>query len=386
MSEPLGIHTKFSSTKGRNSEERCIKYYLQSLSRELLPDERVRICLRHRLPGKETIDVFYNSTLARARYGGLMRCGSVWQCPVCSSAISERRREELQTAFNNTRKRYLRLLVTYTARHRGGDSLSRTLLGLTEAYKLFKGGRHGLFLKSEMGQIGAIRATEITFGNNNGWHPHFHELAVFDWEALGDVTPSELSESLRSHCSARWQVCLEKSGLNGIANIAYNVSGGAHDVDEYVAKFGQLPLDGVWGQSSELTRHQSKRAITNDGKTPFELLSDYGNGDKKAGKLFIEYAIATKGRKQLFWSQGLRSLLGIDEIEDSEACAEEEESDILLASIGIDDWRLILKSNTRAEILNIASIGDVSALWRFIGQLREEVDMSDTSGAVIDEL
>lgn len=386
QSDPLGRYTKFSSQpKNSGENERSLRFYLQSIARKLLPDERIRICLRHRRHDVVNVEILYSEENRRARYSGLMRCGSLWSCPLCSVSISEMRRKELTEAINNNRQKYMRLLITYTARHHTGMPLQPTMIAMTNAYRRYKSGRFGMFLREEMGQIGAIRATEITYGRN-GWHPHFHELAFFDWDKIGrDTKPIELEFAMIQHCAAQWVKCLRTEGLDAIERIAYDVTSGGPKVDEYVAKYGRLPIEIQWGQASELTRQQSKLASM-DGRTPFELLIDYENGCVDAGRLFIEYFHATKGRKQLFWSPGLKEMLGLTEKTDDEALEDTCENDeIILAAIEPDDWRLVIKQDKRAELLNIASLGDISAVWRFIGQLRED-DTGEGGAILIDDL
>ena len=61
----LGILTKFGSTLAQQGLEsmavrRAVKYALQNEAVKLLPTERVRFCLRHRIDGAKGIEVRYN--------------------------------------------------------------------------------------------------------------------------------------------------------------------------------------------------------------------------------------------------------------------------------------------------------------------------------------
>ena len=65
------------------------RYAMQSVAKDLLPNERVKICLRH--VAGDNVEVRKHLKTEKAFYSGLMVCGSVWMCPVCASKISERR-------------------------------------------------------------------------------------------------------------------------------------------------------------------------------------------------------------------------------------------------------------------------------------------------------
>ena len=86
----LGILTKVSSTLEQQGLEgmavrRAVKYSLQNEAVKLLPTERVRFCLRHRIDGLKGVEVRYNENREKAHYSNVQRCGSVWVCPICSA-------------------------------------------------------------------------------------------------------------------------------------------------------------------------------------------------------------------------------------------------------------------------------------------------------------
>jgi hypothetical protein len=94
------------------------------------------------------------------------------------------------------------------------------------------------------------------------------------------------------------------------------------------------------------------------GRSPFDLLRSYLNDrDRQAGALFVEYANAFKGKRQLVWSQGLKDLFSVQEQTDEETAARVDDDAILLGSITIEEWRLIRFFNVRGEILELARHG-----------------------------
>ncbi|SRR5258708_5626399 len=80
-------------------EARLMRWQLQREAQDLLPEERVAFCMR-RIQAS-MVDVLYSPHRQLAHYQGLMRCGSVWVCPICAAKISEHRRSELEQAIAN---------------------------------------------------------------------------------------------------------------------------------------------------------------------------------------------------------------------------------------------------------------------------------------------
>ena len=69
---------------------------------------------------------------------------------------------------------------------------------------------------------------------------------------------------------------------------------------------------------------------------------------------FLEYYLATKGKAQLFWSKGLKKLIGIKEKTDEELAEEITDKAELICWLNIYAWKLVLEQKARAEILTIA--------------------------------
>ena len=118
-------------------------------------------------------------------------------------------------------------------------------------------------------------------------------------------------------------------------------------------------------QSSSNPRASASRTSNRlPGKSPFDLLNDFGNGDCNAGKLFIEFAYCFKGKRQLFWSRGLRQKLGISILDKSD----EEISRNLVTVVDAAHWKLILINHAQWLILEIAKQGK-DAVQRLLKRL-----------------
>lgn len=235
---------------------------------------------------------------------GLVSCKSVWACPVCSARISNVRRDEMNTLLAWSREQgHAVVMLTLTARHNSKTALAPFLDDLKEAARRLRQSRafRGL------GLIGSVAATEVTHGRN-GWHPHLHLLLVVPLAPADALSAVEL---LRDE----WSRSLVKFGRD--CNAAGFQVQAASAAGDYVAKFGageELALGNV-----KLGRGGSR--------SPWQLLSDATAGDKRACALWVEFALAFKGRRQLQWSNGLKLLCGVGEVSDDQAADAEPASE-----------------------------------------------------------
>jgi hypothetical protein len=119
-----------------------------------------------------------------AYYCGLETCGNVWLCPVCSAKIHHRRATELSDALATWgASGHAASLVTITVPLDLDDPLSTLVSAERAAWKRVTAGAGWQRLKRCFGIAGYIMALEFTWGDKNGWHPHYHVLLVheMDW-------------------------------------------------------------------------------------------------------------------------------------------------------------------------------------------------------------
>jgi hypothetical protein len=363
---PLGTIAKLpakalESQAAKAGERRLLRFSLQSAARELLPRERVSKCLRAPIPSAASIDVYRSAEFSTAHYGGLQVCASVWCCPVCSAKITERRRLDLSAGVGFWRSEAggFLLLVTYTLRHNAGDSLAAVLSPLLAAFQKVHEDRWWVNFSAEHRIYGKVRALEVTHGAS-GWHPHLHCLYFIGSGDLPAVNAFELA------LKARWLELLRRQGRDASWQNGVDIRMSDEDIAEYIAKYAKGP---EWTIEHEMTKSPAKIG-KNGGRTAFQLLKDYSEGDEMSGRLFMQYAVNFKGKSQLHWSKGLRSLLRMDVEQSDEELAKSMEKDaLLLASLSRDQWRAILGNDARAELLNVAAAGDIDAFWRFVDSL-----------------
>lgn len=347
----LGILTKSWSTPDfidlrSNALRRAESYALQNEAVRLLPDERVRFCLRHRIKSDECVTVRYNERTSKAHYSNVQRCGSVWLCPVCAAQISEGRRSELSQGVKSfSQSKGSVYLLTLTNPHHHGDNLELLLNGQKKALHYLWSDRKPKEHFKSLCKVGHITATEVTHGKN-GWHPHYHILLFFKgWVNI---------EKLQQFIAEYWQHCCKKAGLK-IPSIEHgcDLKHGTYAV-QYISK---------WGIEEEMTKGHIKKGRLG-GSTPFDLLRLSEDGCVRSGRLFQQYAKAFKGKRQLSWSKGLKALLLVEEVTDEQLATETEKDSIQVKELALEVWRLIKRYKVRADFLKAVELDVIDGYSR----------------------
>lgn len=313
------------------------RYHLQTVSKKILKGFRVKNCLRS--VNGDSVGVHKHLKTQRAFYSGLQICGSVWTCPVCASKISERRRKELQQAFDIHKKNNGHIaMLTLTFSHKRTDKLDEILEKFSKAMKNFMGCRAFTNLRNEMNLIGRIRVLEVTWSETNGFHPHAHIALFYESEIDLKHMKKTMYEIWRKSCNS---VGLKASKAHGLD------LQGAEDAEKYLSKHG------TWSLDQELTKAHIKKGKT-ESLTPFDLLRKYADTeDEKYANLFITYAIYFKNKMQLHWSRGLKKHFGIGEKTDEVLAKEKTEDADILGLLGLEQWKIILSKDSRAKFLTL---------------------------------
>jgi hypothetical protein len=315
-----------------DADTRLSRRHVRSAQREVLWREsrleRVRKCGRVTLGG----DVAIKAQGGVAHYAGLVTCGSVWACPVCSAKIRNARAQEISAAAARWDQAGNSVLVTLTMPHDFGMRLARLLPVIADGFRSVISGRAWLRVKAAARVAGTIRSVEVTHGLN-GWHPHLHVLVFID----GDPGADGLA-ALGIHMRARWTRYIQAQGYRA-PDLAHGVvierCTSAAEAGAYIAKTqdGKAP-------GNELARGDLKRGRAGH-RTPLEILESFRwTGDIEDLALWHEYERASKGHQCITWSKGLRSLLAAPERTDEEIAAEEAGGDVL-ALIPCASWRRV---------------------------------------------
>lgn len=315
------------------------------------------------------VQVHHSAVHQKSFYGGLATCGSVWACPVCAAKIQERRRQELvqfmDYAYDSGDAP---AMVTFTFPHVRFDSLEDLILRQRTAFKLLREGNSFQLFKKRFSFKGLIRSLEVTHGNN-GWHPHTHEL----W--LVRPTCKAEREDFVRFVTNRWEQSCIKAGLLDPADRLKVHAFRLHSVDvrfsvtsgEYLAKQDSSRR---WGVEHEMSKATSKKGRLS-GVHPHEFLLRNEGGDSA---LYLEYALTMRDKRcrQLYWSAGLKELVGIDELTDEEISERQDERADLLGLLIPEQWKLVTRAGAVAELLDCADSGDwsrVESLLKSLGSV-----------------
>jgi hypothetical protein len=348
----------------------------------------------------------------RSEYGDLVTCGSVWHCPICARKITSGRRDGLMAALAAWIERGGAVyLLTYTHSHGKNERpIAEHVEAQARALSKFKGSRAFRAILGEAGSVGAVRALEVTHGEINGWHPHTHELLFAlpgQARALGRLRKLWVRRLIASELAGLTgnETRTERFGqLRYLLRHALTVQDGAYAA-EYVAKYGHEPATdagGAWGPASEVTKGHIKTGKRLTGRTPFELLRLYSEeGDKRAGMLFRDYALAFHGRRQLYWSPQLReslaelcaaqaeqiyfrfgavaewrtwrarlAVLQGERTDEEIAAARSQACSEFVVRLDPADWRMVLRTNTRFDVLMAARLGGAAEVRELLDRLR----------------
>lgn len=332
------------------------KWQLQEIAKNLLPNKRgLQRCCSTRHKGGAGVKLWKYAH--GVGFSGLMQCGSVWICPVCAGKVAKGRASELQRGIDYALATGSGcMMVTLTFSHGRADVLTDTLSGFSLALRKLKGGRDYKTLMRDFGIFGEVRALEVTHGNANGWHPHTHSITF----SRTKLTPQQRFE-FECRLFVLWRAACGKAKI-GAPQFGPGVHvRNAKDAADYVAK---------WGFATEVT-HSHIKTAKDGGRTPWQLLADAGAGDKHASWLFREFAEQFHGKRQLYYSPGLRKKLGLlDELTDQQLLdLEESEEKTLICEIDNDAWSMVLRFRMRAALLAAADTG-AAAVAELLDKLR----------------
>ena len=264
-------------------------------------------------------------------------------------------------------------MLTLTIPHKQGGSLEKQLKLINQAYKRLMDDRIMREVWERVGKVGAIKGNEYSHGEN-GHHNHIHSL-MFLKNSHHDVmlpitrwtTPKRKGmlrlltskqeqqhidqglqhtityQSVENFIKFYWVKLCREVGL-GMASLERGaVITEGDNVKSYIAKHKS---------AQEITNSRDKKA-KNGNRNQWELLLDYQNGDIQAGEIFKEYAQAFSGGKLLRWSNGLKALLLIDEVDDETIAAIDDDTEHETKhEIKPILWQLIKRYNYQARLLS----------------------------------
>lgn len=300
-------------------------------------------------------------------FSGLQTCGSVWACAVCAQKIASVRAADIGAAADAWHMRGSRIVfLTLTMRHNKGQRLADLWDNLAAGWKKVASGRpwaadceaFGIPMTrviktgKRAGQtvieprIPYIRAVESTHGAN-GWHLHIHALLFVS----GKFTDADVAK-LRDGIYSRWSDALTSRGMHAPSR--------AHGIDAKLVRRGSTELLGGYfaksvytgrapvakGSASRATGWEvaggSGKTARGVNRTPFQILADVeALGDADDLAIWWEWESASKGRRQITWSVGLREFLGLNAELTDEEIAEEELGGSVVMEFDAEEWAVL---------------------------------------------
>jgi len=308
------------------------RFTFLNASRKINHDKRVKNCCRSVLSGSDSVTIKQSAN--GFSYGNIQRCGSVWICPVCASHIVTNRRLELGDFIERVYKQNHHVsMLTLTISHGTNDFLRNTLANISKAFKLMQNRKPWKQFKADYGITGTIRTLEVTNGDH-GWHPHFHVLLISE----KSITPLQTASVLKF-----WSAACDTVGVYCNEHGA-NIKNCTVSIADYVQK---------WGIDFEMTSGNQSKIALKSGLNPFQILQQAHDGDEHAARLFREYSVCFTGKRQLVYSEGLRSLYGCNEAKtDEELLKDEQQKADNIAIVSLEGWKLILKYDIRGDLLD----------------------------------
>lgn len=371
----------------KSRELRADRYRIQSIARMLYGREGRRAGLEHpfnfhrtakctHTRFHKTVGIHLSKEHKKAFYAGLVICGNVWTCPVCTAKVQERRRIEIAAGMNKAYGAGMKcIMVTLTFPHMAFDTLPDLLSKQAVALGKLRAGNPWKKIKDKAGYHGLIRSLELTHGDH-GWHPHTHEIWMVDKDCDAEWLKGKIIDRWESACTRAG--LLKPSKVEAFRLHAVDVKDNA-SCSEYLAKMDDSKH---WGADREIAKASTKES---KGDHPFGLLHKFDQGDEKAGALWLEYTTAIRGRAQLYWSRGLKAWAELQEKTDEELAAEQTDEADELAELTPGEWSIVLQFGARSTMLDLAETEGRLGIQRWLtekrGLLRQRLDADQSSGA-----
>jgi hypothetical protein len=235
-------------------------------------------------------------------FRGLFRCKSRHGCVYCARKVAYTTQEEMKAvcaAFLEAHPKGAIGFLTATVPHKIQTLLEDSLDVVLKAWRSVRQGRLATRLKS-LGMAGYIRALDVTYGGNNGWHPHIHALVLFERK------PSDIQlETIEGEMFNRWNTYVQRRGFPPVSAKRFRLerSRQIHDVARYCAE-----ASGTRTWSSVARELAVGVKLKSKGFTPAALYVKAAHGEDWAVDKVHEFERVTYNRKFVTWSRLARKL------------------------------------------------------------------------------
>jgi len=271
-----------------------------------------RLCMRAQK------DSLVQLSLSTGKALNVHRCGTVWDCPVCSPSERASRGRVIDRVAELAGGS---LMVTLTTRHHRNEPLADVHQRISKGWKLTTSGRGAWACKD------FVRTLEVTAGST-GWHPHLHVIIFGD---------SEKCKRAAVQLVQRWQSCTP------------GAMGAAQFFSEWVSPTESRNGVYVTKLSAEVCIPQQTDERW-DARAIWEAARLGVVGVEKA----LEFERVIRGRKWLTWGSGVKELKSQAEleIESEDAPMSEKEESEVIAYVPSDVWNSALDGGWLDELVS----------------------------------
>jgi len=257
-------------------------------------------------------------------FRGLFRCKSRHGCFHCARGAAAKSQHEMQEvcrAFLRAHPMGAVGFLTATLPHRATTPLETSLDAVLCAWRAVRQGRLAARLKS-LGVAGYIRALDITYGGENGWHPHIHALILFERSPTDD----ELEECERAMFE-RWTAFIQRRGFPPVSARRFQLerSRSLRNVSRYCARAAGTS---TWSQVVRELNVGTKQG--HKGLSPAALYTRAAWGEGWALDCVHEFETVAHRRKFITWSRYAQKLRAkVPERADGDVWAFEDDSEVV---------------------------------------------------------
>lgn len=273
---------------------------------------------------------------------GLESCSSATACFRCSSKIMTRRADEVTQAVRKVLgDGGSAFFVTLTLSHSHGEDLAAVWDDLRDSWSAFASGGAYSKWRKDNNIIGVIKASEVTYSEAAGFHPHLH--AIFLVSRPVESYGHEFGELAR-WVHDRWKTQATRSTGRNVSLYkgakVVPVTDDSETLGQYLSKVAY-----------ELCLTQNKRG-RGESRSVYQIGADAVQwGDKKDVSLWLAWCDSAKGRKMITWTPGLKALLGVGDQSDSDIVEEEQEGKVE-GHVGAKLWRRVRNDGLEALFLD----------------------------------
>lgn len=291
--------------------------------------------------GKETIKTGLNKN-QKFGFKGIISCGYVWHCPVCSFKVMSKRAEEINTIKERHLKKNLKVgFITLTVRHSKVTPLKNSIQNLLSNYRKFQQHKAQRNLRKSGILTGQIKTLEFTWSTQNGWHPHLHLLYFYDISDANNI------DSFQKDIIKDWT----------------NYTGGSVIAQDQKTINKDQKIGDYFNIGMEMTKSfkEGKESIN-----PFQILENMKNQSlypgqtshlesfKKWSTLWSEYKEATKGKHRVHISESLRLRYDLEYQSDEELLnSEQEKIEQTIIEFTRPLWKVIMQNTLEPHIIDL---------------------------------